>query len=430
MNGDALMLAGVFLNSFLFLMSSFACAFMAMEAVFPRRRGLGVFVGYFLIKAIAVSTFDMLHWAGMDGGAVPAAEQGVMAIIGVAVLVVLYHTWDSSPLKLWVMALIMDVIAGLSKSCSLALCQIGFGLPFDLGYIGPFNPVSVLAPVFAAGFFWVLLQLMKPLARSIVTFEFKHERLWLALFIVLFAAMQCWQLMTLGSIFLTNFAMVYTLGTVMIPLVAAFVAVRLHMAGVRSRRLERSRAIMAACDDALRAQSAQMDESRALLDDIAARIGRLEAGAEREGLARYLEELHATCNRLRFGTYSDNPALDVVLANYEERFRAFGVRVEYRVTPLACAGGQAALAAQTLLEWAYGALGDGAIRASSTLGFRAFRRANQLCFEIRVPLASAGKQPRPKLRGSLLPAGTIVAQGQEGRSLFVRLLVRDNAAIA
>jgi hypothetical protein len=222
----------------------------------------------------------------------------------------------------------------------------------------------------------------------------------------------------------------------LLPALAVFVAFEWQRVRKEHAYLARSKAIMAQCDEALRSQSSFLTGSRAMLDGLRARITHVQSEGQREDLQRHLDELLAVCNRLRFGTYSDNPALDVVLLSYEQRFTEAGVRVDYQISPLNCNGEHVALNAQALLEWAL----QGYLRSDDAknrmprqdglgpqLKFRAFRRANQLLFEV---LLSTGNGYMPYVRSSdrLPVSGTVVSEWRKDGMLGARLLVEGGAA--
>ncbi|MDO4401217.1 MAG: hypothetical protein Q4D27_09775 [Coriobacteriia bacterium] len=418
---DPLAFASVFLNSFCALCGGIACAFLCMKSLFKQRHSLAIFFGFFFVKMSAQSVFDAMRWFGLGGDWPDTLGHALVLVLAGIIIFINWYVWESSLLKVGVAGVFADALSAFPMVFSLALVNLLRGEGPFVTYIGPFGPWSLVRPLLMVGAFWILLRLVLPLLRRFVNHDFKYERLWLILFCLFMAFDMSTQLPNVDDSLNVVYSPSYFSAILMLPIgLLVYVLAKRRMARKRGERLARTRALMAACDDALRDQSAFLESSRKTLDEVANRIDELQADGVRDDLARYLNGMRATCDRLRFGTYSDNPALDVVLVNYEERFREAGVTVNYRISPLACAGEQPALSAQALLEWALHMHAG-----EEPVGLRAFRRANQVLFEIRVPARRARKLSTLLARYRLLAPGATVRAAADGKGLVARALLED-----
>ena len=418
---DPLAFASVFLNSFCTLCGGITCAFLCMRALFEQRHSLVLFFGFFFVKMSLLATFDAMRWFELGGDWPDTLGQALIMVLAGIIIFINWYVWDSSLLKVGVAGVFADALSAFPMVFSLALVNMLRGEGAFVTYIGPFSLWSLVRPLLMVGAFWVLLRLVLPLLKRFVNHDFKYERLWLLLFCLFMAFDMSTQLPNVDDSLNVVYSPSYFSVIIMLPLgLGVYVFVRQRMARKRGERLARTRALMAVCDDALCNQSAFLEASRKTLDEVANRIDDLKAGGVRDDLARYLDEMRVTCDRLRFGTFSDNPALDVVLVNYEERFRAAGVLVSYRISPLACAGEQPALSAQALLEWALQMHAG-----KEPVGLRAFRRANQVLFEVRVPARRAWKLSSLLAGYRLLAPGATVRASADRKELVARVLLED-----
>ncbi|MDO4401047.1 MAG: hypothetical protein Q4D27_08895 [Coriobacteriia bacterium] len=417
---DPLAFASVLLNSFCMLCGGIACAYLCMHAVFEKRHALYLFFGYFVMKMLLISACDAMRWFGVGGDWPDTTGQLIISVVNVLVYFLNWYTWKTSLLKAGIAGIFADIISVFPMVFAMAIVNIALGAGPSVSYIGTFGIWSLARPLLMVGIFWVLLQFAMPLLKRFVLASFKHERFWLFLFSLYLAYVFSTQIPNVDSSFNAVYSPTYLLILLVLPAVLAYVLVQRHTERKRGERLAHARALMAECDDALRAQSAFLDGSRRTLDELARRIECLQEGGARGDLACYLGDLRAACDRLRFGTYSDNPALDVVLVSYEERFRAAGVAVRYRISPLSCAGEGSALSAQALLEWALQAH-----EGESPVDLRAFRRANQVLIEARVPVARQVGLPARLMGWRASVPGAVVHVDAGDGTLVARMLLED-----
>ena len=433
---DPLAFANVFLNSMLLLLGGIACAYLTMSAFFRPRHSLVVFWVYFLLKMSVVALYDTLAFFGMVGPEALDFGEVLIALFGIFVYIVVYYTWDSSFVKIGLISVAADLLSGLAMALVFVVLALLRGGDLQFDYVGYIDIYSFIRPIGMVSLFWVLLQVAKPIGRELVEREYKHERVFLVLiFVGIVLAATARMTLAQGDDMRLFFGPL-ALSLFLIPAIAWYVAYEWRRVRRERAYLARSKAIMAQCDEALRNQSSFLAGSRTTLDGLRERITQVEAIGTREDLQHHLDELLLLCDQLRFGTYSDNPALDVVLLGYEHRFNEAGLETHYRISPLDCGGERVALAAQALLDWAFKAYERSAatvkwdkraVGTASTVGFRAFRRANQLFLEVKLSIGE-GRVPHMRTSDRLPTAGAVVNEWREGNTLGLRLLVEDVAA--
>lgn len=443
MTVDPLAFASVFLNSFCLLCGGIACAFICMETVFERKHAPYLFFAFFAAKMGLIAVSDAMTWFDVRTEWLPTIGSA-SAVANAFAFFITYYCWKASLFKIGFAGFFADMVSALCMAPTLvAVNSVTGGEPL-LSYIGEFGLDSLARPIIMVALFWMALRIAGPILRRLMAHEFKDERPLLFIFCLYLAYVVSTQVSNIDEAYNAVLTPTYQLVFFVLPVAVLLVAARQHIARMRMQHLIRVRDLVAECDDALREQAAFLEQSRDVLDNMAARIERLEAGGARDDLARYLDRLREVCERLRFGTYSDNPALDVVLVAYEERFREQGLQVSYTVSPLANAGEQPALAAQALLEWALLACtarkprtrggeratdAKGQAKSAPGVELRAFRRANRLLFEAKVGGSSFGWAwvLRKRLE-SHVPAGcSIVALERADERLVARMLVEERA---
>ena len=432
---DSLAFANVLFNSLIFLSSGIVCAFLMMDTFFDRRHAPVLFFAYFLLKMLVVALFDALSFFGISGQDLQTFGEVLIALFGAGAYLMVYYTWDAGVAKLGLISIATDLLAGLA----MVLVVSFFSWACDVDafqYIGYIDFLTFAQPVLIVATFLVLMQLLKPVFRAIAQHDFKHEWAFTVLIFsnILFGATSR---ITVGrDEALWFFAGPLALAVCVLPVLILFMSSEWRRVRRQREYLARSKAIMAACDAELRSQSFFLENSRAMLDGLRKRIEQVEVGGARDDLRVHLHALLSTCDRLRFGTYSDIPALDVVLLDYEKRFEGLGLRAKYRIAPLDSDGERVALAAQALLDWAYRVCVRSAriadkrnrtFEVAPTVDFRVFRRVNQLFFEARVSVGG-GRVPYMRASDKLPMVGTVVRKWSESGTLGMRLLLEEGGA--
>lgn len=421
--------ASVFLNSMCLLAGGIACAYLSMNTFFARRHAPYLFFAYFVLKMFAVATADTMRWFSLGDATTYLICEIIIAMFGVLVITVTYYTWDGSLAKVGLMGMLTDFIAGFAMVGAVLVSNVVFGVGPVLEYAGKLHPASAVSGCLMVVFFLLLLQIAKPLGRAIVNYSFKYERLVLIFVFanIVFSAVS--RVSGVQDDTLADFTGPYMMMLFCVPLVIAFIVIRLHEERKRKLYLARCRYLMSACDDAIRSQSLFLEKSRDVLDGLAERIDRVESDATRKDLRRYLDDLQSVCDSLRFGTYSDNPVLDTVLMRYEEIFKAMGMGISFRVSPLSTASERVAIAAQELLEWAARLVSsaDG-VNGSHEVQFRAFRRANKIFLELSAPREHPSVSHQSWLARRLLSGATLVSAKNENGMATVRLMLEEVSA--
>ena len=415
--------ASVFLNSMCLLAGGIACAYISMNTFFAKRHAPYLFFAYFVLKMFSVAAVDTMRWFSLGDATANLIGEIVIAVFGVLVIAVTYYTWDGSLAKVGLMGMLTDFVAGFAMVGAVFVSNTAFGREPILEYAGYLHPATVVSGCLMVAFFLLLLQVVKPLGRSLVKYSFKHEGLVLCFIFVNIVVSAVSRVSGFQDDTLADFTGPFMMMLFCVPLVIGFVALRLHEERKRQLYLARCRYLMSACDDAVRNQSLFLERSRDVLDGLAARIDRVENDAERKDLRRYLDGLQSICDSLRFGTYSDNPVLDTVLMRYEEKFKAMGAHITFRVSPLSTTGEQVAIAAQELLEWA-------ARLVSSAddvheVQFRAFRRANRVFLELSTPREHPSVSYQSWRARRLLSGATLVSAKNENGMATIRLMLEE-----
>lgn len=431
---DPLAFASVFANSSLTLFAGALCGYLTFEKFIRPRHSLALFLGFFLLKMLTVSLFDTLGFFGLASGDVSTLGEVLIALFGLCVYIVLYYTWDSSFEKVAVFGVAADLLAGVALAASFACCSWVSSGQIAFGYIGYLGPISFMRPALIIVVFLALLQVVKPIGRVFVERDFKHRTVIFVIILVNVVISASSRLMAPSDAEGILFGPLF-LPCLLLPGMLLFIVFEWRRVRARRNYLEHSKAVMTACDEALRSQSAFLAQSHAELDGLSTRIERMEAQGTQGNLRQHLDRLLSLCDSLRFGTYSDNPALDVVLLSYERRFEEIGVRVDYRISPLGDEGERVALAAQALLDWALqayirssgGFVRRGGNESSPEMGFRAFRRANRQFLEAKLSF-DGGRIPYMRRSDYLPAAGILLDEQREGDTLAIRMLVGEEAA--
>ncbi|MDO4533030.1 MAG: hypothetical protein Q4C36_04840 [Coriobacteriia bacterium] len=423
--------ANVFFNSLIILFAGIACAFLVMNTLFERRHSLVLFFAYFITKMQVVALFDVLAFFGMSGQELQTFSEILIALFGVGSLPVNYYTWDASVVKLGLISIAADFFVGLSMAFSAQFLSWAFGVDV-FQYVGYIDLLTFLQPMLSAAAFIAIMQLSKPVFRAIAQHDFRYERAF-AIPILASILIGATSRITIGrDEMLWLFAAPLALSACVLPVLLLFMFSEWRRVRRQREYLMRTREIMVACDEELRSQSLFLENSRTMLDGLRKRIEWVGSSSSRGDLQDHLDSLLQACDRLRYGTYSDNPALDVVLMDYERRFSEMGLRAKYRVSPLDSEGERVALAAQALLDWAYRVCARSAsasstrsreLPAAPTVGFRAFRRVNQVFLEAKVSLGG-GRVPYMRVSDRLPMAG-VVRRWRDGDTLGIRLLLEE-----
>ena len=433
MTPDVLLPVSYFLNSFVFLaFGSMLCSIIGMNLLFPHRHSLVLCWVYAIAKAALGAVMDVMEVFHL-GGVMVDVVWSLAALTSIVVFIVLYYTWEGPFFRIWIGALYNSIIALIALIMSLLAVNTLFGFGVSINRLQPFGVYTIAITCLMLALFMLFIRALRPVGRAITDQPIANEG---ALMVA------CYSLSVVASV--TNIRMDGE-SEIYVAVVQAllFLLVGLALVGYlwrrqwrRSRQLARRRAVISSYEDAVCSQAAFLESSRDMLDGLAGRIMHVEAGNVRGELNVHLETLRETSNRLRFGTYSDNAMLDVALLSFEEKFRAMGYGVLYEVSPLASADVRVVLSALALLEWTSqlcvpGAGGDESAGPSDaplsrSMEFRAFRKANQLMFEAKVPVSMGRRVSRRALAGRLPDGTRVVMVSRAGYVLTAGIAVGVN----
>ena len=181
---DLLAFASVFTNSLLTMLAGVMCGYLTFKAFLRPRHSLALFFGFFLLKMVTISLFDMLGFLGIASGDVSALGEALIALFGLCVYIVLYYSWDTSFEKVALFGIMADLLTGIALAISFSICSWASTGQVTFGYVGYFEPTRFVRPVLVVAVFWVLLQVIKPIGRVFAEHDFKHRFPLLALVLV------------------------------------------------------------------------------------------------------------------------------------------------------------------------------------------------------------------------------------------------------
>lgn len=476
MNGiDPMMFASVFANNLIIMYSGAFSAYVGFNRFFPlRQKPAYAFWAFFLLKCAIWAFYDAAFFFGPAGDILQLSQAIVVPVMSIVTYAILYITWDSALLKIGLIAALIDSVGGFGTVTALALSSwLLIGVPAT-DYVGYIGPQTFVVAIGQFALFLVLIRIISPIGVFIRDFKLKRERLWTIVLMALLTliASSKTQGVGIGKYFAGVFAVLALAVLVLIP----FIVWRGQEARRRRTLLARTRALTRIYDESLRDQAEFLTESRSLLDDLSNRIANAKQETGSSHLAEHLSYLQTTCDKLRFGTYSENPAFDVTLVSWKAHFDALDISIEYRIAPLADRGAQAALVVQALFEWVLQEYKltkrrskiishnidakDGEIASKrdaqpekprskrwvfstnvhskrtiqpkvahpGTIYLRVFRRANQLFIEMRI--ADWGKLHFPReWVNERMPSGSChVRDFADGSQKVVRVIVDEDAA--
>lgn len=420
----------VFLNSFCFMIAGMMIVIIVMDALFPRRHSLGVFVAYTLVKGISWSWYDTAYFLGTVGRLEYGFQILAPAVFGALSFVVMYYTWKGSFAKFCVGSFCLDSMTGLVTMGVLFLAHEWFDTASAIDNRGYFGAGTVFSCVALVAIVLIMLWLAKPIVSWFRDYEIVHEKAWIALVVagvvtsVVSRALSVEQLR--DPMLLSTLA-----AALVIACFAVFLANQVRVQWKRRELLGSEAKLMREYDRAIREQVAYLQESSVQLDRLAEDASRLQGDVSNPELTERVAQLRDTCDALRHGVYSDCPALDVVLSVSQKEFEHLGLSVEYRVPPLGDASVQAALLAQPMLAWAAqtcGARGpkaeSGQNAAEPDIAFRIMRGKGQLGFVLRMP--SCGRSfPKSLMRDRVMTFDGVLLQADDGQRKTVRALVAE-----
>lgn len=467
---DAAAFANVFANNLIIIFLGAFVAYAGFNYFLPlRRKHAYAFWAYFLFKCALWGFYDAAFFFGLTDGIIRSSWAVIVPVMSIVTYAILYITWDSALLKTGLIGIIVDSVGGFCAVVMIALSSLLFTGEVVTDYVDYISARTFIVAIGQVVLFVMLIRLFGPVGAFIRDYKFKHERPWTIVLMTLlvFVASGKTQGLGVGGIYSEAFSMLALAVLLLVP----HILWRAREARRRHALLARTRTLTRIYDDSLRDQASFLADSRLLLDGLSARITSAEQDAGSLQLAEHLERLRATCNELRFGTYSENPALDVTLVSWKARFDSLGIPVDYRISPLAERGAQASFVVQALFEWVLREFGEpecgsekdgqsetaamgrnpqpeeprpkrrflfantpvkrrkraGAARPVN-IRLHVFRRANQLLVEMRV--ANWGKLSIPHEQVSeRLPTSTCyINDYAEGTQKVIRAIVEEEPA--
>ena len=457
----------IFLNSYAFMIMGAIMTCVGMSMGLPRRHSVGVFVTYMLIKGFLWSLYDVSFMLDTMGTPEYLFQMVGTPTLAVLSYIALYYTWKGEFFRVGLVGFAVDIIMGAAMFPAYLLTDQLFGQPVAFDYRDYLGMSSAVRCLMVAGCILLFLNVARPLFRWLGAHEFSHTNIWQAGVIACVVVATLPRMTTTMQVARPVYAAT-AIGFLLAASLMGYVFVRLRSERKRQALLEQETRLAANYAQSIREQLANLDEGSAQLDAIAAEIARLQQNAppkdgegssgnnddgnggngESDGedspLAAHVQRLRDLCESLRYGTYSDYPALDAALAAFKDEFECAGLKVEYRIPPLDDAAARATLVTQALLTWALEAYGDcglatppvGKTNVSSEtetkasaispdISLRIVRSGNQIAFALDAPSNKKKQFPRQLLEERVVPFEGVVLQTDDGKRKGVHALVTE-----
>ena len=439
-SADTSALASYCLNYFVLVCSGMIISFRGLNACFQRRHGTLVFFSYFIFKAALWATADTLYAFRLNSGTFDIAWAVLNAVMAPLTFAVIYYTWSSSFLKVGLIGLLVDYLGGMTVLASVNVVGAVLQDPYVNGFSGSFGVRTVVSFVVILALFDLLLRLLLPLLKWIASYEFKHERVWAILLVSAISINAATKILSVG---IRQEALPLSLLMMLASMViiAVHIVIRNRDAKAMERYLADAKLLVGKYDAVMVEESLFVEERRAELERFARQISRIGDQAVQGQLKTHLDRLREQCASLRFGRYSENAALDAVLAVFEERLASSNVPVAYHVSPLPHGSVRVAMCAQVALAWIHDVVSSdvngrvrpshGGVRrkADEALGVpvtvRVFSSANQRILTFTFPSSKKVRFPKQRLLERIGSAATTVMEGFEGGVANVRLMVEE-----
>ena len=415
----------VFLNSLALMAVGACCAYIGLNACFCKRHSTAVFWAYMSTKAIVWSVHDALDLAGMLGGAASVPWDFAIAVFGVLTYIVLYFTWNTSFCKVGFAGVFVDAFSACSLMAAIYVSHILVGAPEVGDYRACLGPGTAIVAVGNLALFQAIVLIAKPVIRWFANYKIVHEKMWAIAFVVIIIFFT-FPRMDYAALMANSVPISFALLIVLLVCLLAYVRQLMRAEGKRKELLLRERQLAGEYDRALSEQLEYLDASAVALDAIAVDVAQTTRAIGHDGLASYAAQLDAVCARLRYGVYSDWPALDVVLTSFETAFEARGWKVDYRISPLGSASNQAALVAQSMLGWVMEEYEGGGKEGPLALCLRISRKRNQLVFVLQVPSNRKERFPHRLLEERSIAFQGVLLENDDGSCKTVRALVGED----
>lgn len=404
-------------------LASFVAMYMnlrIMDLVFERRRGLGLWGGYFSAKAVTAAFFASAAYCGMAGSLISGLRVLFLLVTAVVSYVVLYNTWRADILRIGTVALTSDIISGISALLASYLTNLIKGRDWQMTYAGMDTPSTLLAILLMLLLFSVLFRLARPILRRIAGMEFRHRRLVGLAIILMIAALTMTQLVDVLTFSIVQLLILLIVSGAAV-LSAVYLAVRIPRETGRRESLRRQVEIQQACRMSVRQQAEELMRRQASLEQIEQRL----KGLSREDMdqkRRHLRQMREYLQQLQSGAFCDEPVTDAVLTAFARELGRQGVRVDLRAGSVADCGGQAARIAWILLRWVQEVCLDPRGSGAEAVNLKILRRRNQLIFVLVLTGEHIPRFPRRRLEREGEGAAVMVEDFRSGGGRKIRVM--------
>lgn len=426
-----------FLNSVFFMLVGAVVVYVGMSYMFPKRRSARVFIAYMLLKGLLWSLYDASYVLGTIGELEQLFQVVGTPLLGVLSYVVLYYTWEGDFYKIGLGGFILDIITSVSMTPVFLLADKLFPPLAPLDYRGGLGLATLFRCGGMAALNLLFLYIAKPLFRWFGSYEFVHKNVWQVV-VIASIVLATLPRMTSDLQVARPILVVFVLAGFLLVPFGAYMISRIRVERKRKALLENETRLVEEYVSSIRKQLPFLEESAAQLDVIAAKAAHLKRGVEDEGLKTRVRQLSDLCDRLRYGMYSDTPALDMVLTANAKEFEEAGMQVEYHVSPLGNDANRAALLSQAILSWTLdsckatkrqGASSIGASQARDIdrgnkpwIEYKIIREGDQLAFILNAPSNRRRRFPKRLLAERAPSFDGAVQETDDGVRKIVRVL--------
>ena len=427
-----------FLNSFLFMVMGAIAVYVGLDMMFSKRHSASVFLVYMLVKGLLWSWYDASFVLGTLGKFEYAFQLLGTPLLGVVSYIVLYYTWKSDFYKIG--GFLVDAIVSVVTTLVFLLADGPFPMVAPFDYRGYFGVGGLVRCAGMLALILVLLRFVRPLFKWFGSYEFVHKNIWQVVVIISIAAATLPRMTTTMQV-ARPVLIAIICGVLLLTPFVAYMASRMRVEQKRKALLEGEIALVEDYAHTIQGQLEYLEKSAVQIDEVAKEVARVQEGVESAYLNEQIDSLKNLCNHLKYGSYSDNPALDVVLTSYEEEFAKEDLQVDYRVQPLGDGAVRAALVSQGILAWALdsckAAKGRGGTfkepsPAAETpcedgkgIKFRIIREGDQLVFVLTAPSNRRRRFSRSVLEERVPSFDGMFVETDDGVSKSVRALLLD-----
>ena len=408
-------------------MGAFGACLM-MDAALPRRHSLLPFIAYTTVRGISWSLYDISYVQGTMGAFEHDFQLVATPIFAILNYVFLYYTWKGSFAKVGIAPLVGEIPFALVSAVMYQFTYVLFNNTIPAEYRGYLGPNTVFFSFGTLALFMLILRLMRPLYAWFKRLEFKREKLWNATTISAIAVPTIIRMFSADQ--LTESTIIeIAVGAALFVTLAVYIANEYRIGQKRKKLLQRESQLANQYDASIRDQLAYLESCSKTFEEVEAKAANLESAKSSSELQERAEQLHALCEKLRHGIYSDCPALDAVLVAARDELSACNADAEFRIPPLGDSAVQAAAIIQGMLSWAaktcLASKTDENASTKPKVSLRAIRSMNQLIFVLKMPSNKRRRFPKNVVTERMAAFDGVVNEIDDDMNKTIHVMVAD-----